>query len=360
MKSAFTLSVLLFHLILATALYGAQAVVIKADEKTVRVDVGADREIEEGMAADVYRQTEAIIHPVTGEDLGSPKVKIARIEIREVGPNFSVGRYVVRYAPVRPGDLVEGLEAAPSPEEQIRMELSQARSEIKALARSLADEINANKKAIADLRGTLRNISSSEKRIKGLVNAVRNMRERLVTYEGRLVTLEEQQQAMIVSDTAEVKTLSEADLHELKVLRRGDEDAIYLTVGDRVYRLSFEENRLIEEPLSRTVSADVSGETAPPAEGGMVSPADELFGEEDLGEGEKPWYLAYWWVALPLGLLGAVVLFLVKLMGRKQEAPAEEEEAEVAEAEFPEVGDVELMPDVATEPEEVEALEEEQ
>ena len=102
------------------------------------------------------------------------------------------------------------------------MELSQTQSEIKALARSLADEINANKKAIADLRGTLRSISSSEKRIKGLVNAVRNMRERLVTYEGRLVTLEEQQQAMIVSDTAEVKTLSEADLYELKVLRRGD------------------------------------------------------------------------------------------------------------------------------------------
>ena len=131
-------------------------------------------------------------------------------------------------------------------------------------------------------------------------------------------------------------------------------------MGDLVYRLSFEENRLIEDPFAQTVSTDATGETAPPAEGGMVSPAGELFGEEDLGEEEKPWYLAYWWVALPLGLLGAVLLFLVKLMGRKQEAPAEEEEAEVAEAEFPEVGDEELMPDVAAEPEEVEALEEEQ
>ena len=41
-------------------------------------------------------------------------------------------------------------------------------------------------------------------------------------------------------------------------------------------------------------------------------------------------------------------------------AAEEQEEAEVAEGDFPEVDDEELMPDVAAEPEEVEALEEEQ
>ncbi|MDP6947142.1 MAG: S1 RNA-binding domain-containing protein, partial [Myxococcota bacterium] len=57
------------------------------EEETVHIGVGVDREVKTGTVAEIYRQTEPIIHPVTGENLGSPKVKVAEIDLdrRRIG-----------------------------------------------------------------------------------------------------------------------------------------------------------------------------------------------------------------------------------------------------------------------------------
>ena len=305
-------------------LLAAQAKVIKVEEETVHIGVGMDREVKVGTVAEIYRQTEPIIHPVTGENLGSPKVKVAEIEIAKVGPTFSSGSYVVQYAPVKVGDLVEGLEVAPTPEEQVRSEVADARAEIKALAMSLAQEIKANKKGIDDLRGTLRRLSSSERRLTNLINAVANVRERMVVIEGQVRNLEAKQQAIIEQDSAEVQALSAENWHELNVLRRGDEEAIYLKVGDRFYRLSFDEDRLIEETPMPMAAAGAAAMPAGDAEDDMSSEKG-LFDEESTEEEEAtPWYLEYWWIAPIAGLLGAVLLFVLKAMRRAvEDEPAE-------------------------------------
>ena len=305
----------------------AQAKVIKVEEGTVHIGVGVDRDVKAGTVAEIYRQTEPIIHPVTGENLGSPKVKVAEIEITKVGPTFSAGNYVVQYAPVKVGDLVEGLDVAPTAEEQVRSEVADARAEIKALAMSLAQEIKANKKGIDDLRGTLRRLSSSERRLTNLINAVANVRERMVVIEGHVRDLEMKQQAIIQQDSAEVQALSAENWHELNVLRRGDEEAIYLKVGDRFYRLSFEEDRLIEETPMPMAAAGAAAMPAEAAEDDMASEKG-LFDEEATEEEATPWYFAYWWVAPIVGLLGAVLLFVLKAMRRPVEDDAAEDGAD--------------------------------
>ncbi|MDA0746649.1 MAG: hypothetical protein O2954_09015 [bacterium] len=324
----------------------AQAKVIKVDNQVVHVGVGGDREVKVGMQADVYRQAEPIIHPVTGANLGSPKVRIARIEIRKVGPTFSSARYIEKYVPVEVGDLVEGLEVAPTLEEEIRSDVVQARAEIKMLAQSLADEIKGNKKAISDLRGTLQRIAGSEKRLDTLIRAVRNMREQMVVMDGRIGHLEQEQMALIQKDTAEVKMMGMEDMHELKVLRRGDADDVYLTVGDRMYRLSFETNTLVEEPM---VQPAAMGSMPPGA------PVEPLFPEEEMIEEEGSGWMSYWWIAPVLGLVGAVVLFLLKAMKRKEEAPEEEDDGGFVEAEDDDLGEDLDLP----EPEEVGAADNE-
>ncbi|MDP6777114.1 MAG: hypothetical protein QGI83_10155 [Candidatus Latescibacteria bacterium] len=336
----------------------AQAKVIKVEEETVHIGVGVDREVKTGTVAEIYRQTEPIIHPVTGENLGSPKVKVAEIEITKVGPTFSSGTYVVKYAPVKVGDLVEGLEVAPTAEEQMRSEVADARAEIKALAMSLAQEIKANKKGIDDLRGTLRRLSSSERRLTNLINAVANVRERMVVIEGHVRDLEAKQQAIIEQDSAEVQALSAENWHELNVLRRGDEEAIYLKVGDRFYRLSFEEDRLIEETPMAMAAAGTGAMPAAEAEADM-SEEMGLFDEETEEEEATPWYLAYWWVAPIVGLLGAVLLFIVKAMRRPVEDEPEEGAAEEQNG-FIEVADDEEMIEDIPEPDDLEVPEPEQ
>lgn len=332
-----------------------QAKVLMADDRMVKIGAGVDRGVRLGMLAEIYRQSAPLIHPVTGENLGNPKVKIARIEVTKVGAVSAEAKFVEHYAPVQPGDIVESIEVAPTAEDQIRASVAQTRNEMREIARQLAAEIKDNDKAIGDLRETLRKIGSSERRLQSIANDVRNMRERMVTFESRIVELEDNQQAMIMADTAEVKTLTPDDMTELRVLRRDQEEAVYLQIGDRMYRLSFEDNALIEENPAMMTGEGMEG--------------DPLVGDDLLAmeEEETPaWYETYWWIAPLVGLLGAIVVILLRFLKKPADAEGDDEEDEeeddgAAEAlGFPEADEDDdefPEPEEIPEPEEVEAVE---
>jgi hypothetical protein len=336
---------------LPTSADAGQAKILMADDRMVKIGAGVDRGVRIGMLAEIYRQSAPLIHPVTGENLGNPKVKIARVEVIKVGAVTAEGKFVEYYAPVQPGDIVESIEVAPTAEDQIQASVVQTQNEMRELARGLAAEIKDNDKAINDLRETLRRIGSSERRLQSIANDVRNMRERMVTFESRIVELEDTQQAMIMADTAEVKSLTPDDMTELRILRRDQEEAVYLQIGDRMYRLSFEENALIEENPA-VMMADGEG--------------DEMVGDDllDPEEEEEPGFFeAYWWVGVLVGVLGAIVVVLLRFLKRPKFEATDDEEGEEEDASggdlgFPEADDdmdneVEDFP----EPEEVEAVE---
>jgi len=117
MKTVLTILITAVSLFGTTRAY-AQSEIIKLEGQTVFIGIGADHELKKGMQADVYRQVEPIIHPVTKIDLGSPRVRIGRIERKKIGPNFASARIMEKYAPLKVGDLVEGLDVAPTAEEQ--------------------------------------------------------------------------------------------------------------------------------------------------------------------------------------------------------------------------------------------------
>jgi hypothetical protein len=308
------------------------------------------------MEADVYRETEPIIHPHTGENLGRHKVLIARIRIRRVETTTSVGSYIVRYAPVRIGDRAEGLEVAPTETEEIRADVMEARDEIKAIARSLAEEIRSNQTEIAKIQGTLRRVATTEQRMRTLINAVTNMRERMVAIEGRLESLEDEQIRMSAADTAEVQSMGASDFRELGILQRSEDDAIYIQVGDRIYRLDVETDQLVEE-----LPAEVDGELPPGdyAEMGDES-GEDLFEPEDDVEGDS--FLDYWPFALLAGVVIGIAVFLLKLMRRpgepsEDEPPADDEAFPEAELDVEDDDEMELADDLEL-PEEIPELEE--
>lgn len=333
-----------------------QAKILSSDGRTVKIGAGVDRGVRVGMLAEIYRQSAPLIHPVTGENLGNPKVKIARVEVVKVGAVTAEAVFVEHYAPVQPGDIVESIEVAPTAEDQIRAQVTQTRNEIKEIARNLAAEIKGNDKAIGDLRETLRRIGSSERRLQSIANDVRNLRERMVTFESRIVELEDGQQALIMADTSEVKSLTPDDMTELRVLRRDEEEAVYLQIGARMYRLSFEDNALIEEN-----PAMMTGE-----EGVDPMMGDDLMELEE--EVEPAWYEVYWWIAPLVGVLAAIAFIVMRFLKRPSEDDDEEEEEggdEGLEGGFPEADGMEEMedledfpePEEIPEPEEVEAVE---
>lgn len=325
MKNYIIFSVLVGLLTGSTVLYGAKARVIKVQEKMIHLDLGSERGVQVGMLADIYRQTKTIFHPVTGENLGSPRVKIGRIEIRKVEPMSAVGYLVNQYANVFPGDLAEGIKIAPTIEEKTRTDLDEAQLEINTLARNLANEIKVNQKTIGDLRRTLRRIGSSERRLTSLINTVKNMRERMVSIESKVTTLEEQQMEMISQDTAEVGMIGSEDISDLGVLKRESGDEVYIRVGNRMFRLAFEENRLIEEPEPVQIEDNLEAKFVPQSAATDETPSvEDLF--SDVPQEAIPWYRVYWWIAIPLGLLLAIGFLILKLMKRGDQDGLEEKE----------------------------------
>jgi hypothetical protein len=331
-----------------------QAKIISSDGRTVKIGAGVDRGVRVGMLAEIYRQSAPLIHPVTGENLGNPKVKIARVEVVKVGAVTAEAVFVEHYAPVQPGDIVESIEVAPTAEDQIRATVSQTRNEIKEIARNLAAEIKGNDKAIGDLRETLRRIGSSERRLKSIANDVRNLRERMVTFESRIIELEDGQQALIMADTSEVKSLTPDDMTELRVLRRNEEEAVYLQIGARMYRLSFEDNALIEENPAMLTEADDA----------ELPMGDDLM---ELEEEEPAWYEVYWWIAPLVGVIAALAFVAMRFLKRPSDEEDDEGEGAAAgmNGGFPEADGTEDLddmedfpePEEIPEPEEVEAVE---
>lgn len=339
----------------ASPVLAGQATVLSADDNTIKIGAGVDRGVRVGMLAEIYRQAAPLIHPKTGENLGSPKVKIARIEITSVGAVSSEGRFVENYAPVEAGDVVESIEVAPTEEDQIRASIAVTQARFKEIADGLAGEIRENKKAITDLRATLRRIGSSEQRLRAIANDVANMRERMVTIETRIGDLETQQMTMVLQDSAEAASMSD-DLSELLVLRRNETEEIHLLIGDRTFRLSFEDNALTEV---------VPGQDDEMMGGGV----DDLLEPMEEEEEESPWYMVYWWIAPLIGVLGAGAVIAMRFL--KRPAPGAEEGGEegadglVADDDggFPEADDTDEIEDFneeIPEPEELEPAETEE
>ncbi|SVD40595.1 uncharacterized protein METZ01_LOCUS393449, partial [marine metagenome] len=74
-----------------------QAKILSSDDRIVKIGAGVDRGVRVGMLAEIYRQSAPLIHPITGENLGNPKVKIARIEVTKVGVVTAEAAFVEHY-----------------------------------------------------------------------------------------------------------------------------------------------------------------------------------------------------------------------------------------------------------------------
>ena len=133
----------------AAASHAGEGFVIKVRGMGLTIDKGADDGMVVGMSVTVMRSPdEPVIHPITGEYLGSPEIEIADGEITKVSARASSIR-LPRPAllPVRPGDIVryttvdeqttETAEGATQERRVIRGGASRPAGNIKGVERSI-------------------------------------------------------------------------------------------------------------------------------------------------------------------------------------------------------------------------------
>lgn len=144
-----------------------EGTITKVRGRTLTLDKGADDGLEAGLEVVVMRPPgEAIIHPLTGENLGAPEIEIASGRINKVSARAASvqleGNPIIA---VRAGDMarfltleekmVQDQEMATETAEQAARERGEIRSESSRLARNISSiqgSIRGLEKAIRDLR----------------------------------------------------------------------------------------------------------------------------------------------------------------------------------------------------------------
>ncbi|MBI2503186.1 MAG: hypothetical protein HYW07_08115 [Candidatus Latescibacteria bacterium] len=160
---------------LAQAAGAAEAVVTKVRGLSLNVDKGANQGLVVGMEVVVVRPPgEAVIHPITGENLGSPEIRLAAGEVAKV----SAGSGVVRLKglplmAVRAGDVIRFV-APESPKEVMEQ---QARVEVEK-----KEEAQERQQLKSDVSGLTRDV----KNIQGTIHTLENMVQRLEKVDERM------------------------------------------------------------------------------------------------------------------------------------------------------------------------------
>ncbi len=158
-------------LLLATDSQAGEGLITKVRGFNLTVDKGAEDGLTVGMKVDIIRPpTEAVIHPVTGENLGAPEINLGVGEITKTSGRASNVNLAQRpLMAVRPGDLVRFT----TPEEEMIMEQENAmvsqekaqgeRRALRGNISGLTKKIKATQRRISGLEAILKRLDRTQK-----------------------------------------------------------------------------------------------------------------------------------------------------------------------------------------------------
>ena len=145
--------------------------VVAVDLPEVEVAAGSRDGLEVGTRAKILRPGQTIVHPLTGEDLGTPQEPVGFMKIIRVRPDRATGSLLKAYTEPRQGDIVEyetaaveGGEGIPEPPAEAVPEPPAAKeilptagppkkTALEERIEELARRVDRNQRAIEEVRG---------------------------------------------------------------------------------------------------------------------------------------------------------------------------------------------------------------
>jgi hypothetical protein len=324
---------------LAQAAGAAEAVVTKVRGLSLNVDKGADHGLVVGMEVVVVRPPgEAVIHPITGENLGAPEIRLAAGEVAKVSAGAGVVRLkALPLMPVRAGDVIRFVAAESA--SQVMAQQSRAEMERK-------EEAQERQQLKSDVSSLTRDVKS----IQATIHALENMMQRLEKADERLraqmqgintdVNALKREMAKIRESVAALIT------PEVKKGRGEKPDTLTSEQLDHLRQIIQEEIAKLRAeipPETTVVQAAPAVEEPPPEpevhEEEPVEPVEEEHHAEEPPAAEEPPFYTTTWFMGGVGAVGALGLgyYLVNFFrsrkGDEEEEEEEEEEEGPAEVE---------------------------
>lgn len=312
--------VLLSLLLWVGAGYAGEALITKVRGASMTIDSGAEAGLVQGMTVTIIRPPgEAVIHPVTGENLGAPEVEIGTGEITKTSNRAaSVRLGSGLLLPVKPGDIVR---YTTSDEEMI---MDQERS-VKRQEKNSEDH-QGFRKDISQLTRSIRNVQS---RIGGLEKAIE-----------RVERVEEGFKVQLRGINTDINTMKD-DIKDLKesVALMGTVPIEGLDETEQPLgglSLENEEDVAALKQVVRDVldEEQIAAELPPLDEGDLDLPSEEellLHEDEELEvEDEEGSFFTsgiFFAILGVIGILALVAFFVLRMMaGRGEDEETEEDE----------------------------------
>ena len=190
--STLLLALLSIALLQVTDSHAGEAYIRKARGNILTIDQGAEAGLVVGMEVIVIRPpSEAVIHPVTGENLGSPEIEIVAGEVTKTAARSASIK--IRKRPllsIQPGDMVRFMtseeemvmdqERSMAREERAQQERRQIKSNVKELTKNIRNtqgSINTLKSAISKLD---RIDESIKVQLRGINEDIHMMKEEII------------------------------------------------------------------------------------------------------------------------------------------------------------------------------------
>ncbi|MBT7862355.1 MAG: hypothetical protein HN712_18700 [Gemmatimonadetes bacterium] len=321
----------------APALAG-EAFVTKARGSTITIDKGADDGLEVGLEVVVVRPPdEAVIHPLTGENLGSPEMELVIGQVSKVSARAaSVTLMSPPLLALRSGDVARFMTV------EEKMVLDQE------MSTETAEKAASERTRIRSEAGKLaRNISSIQGTIRGLERAIRDLRR----YDDDVVKPQfnsiNRQIAEMREELGELRTtvsllnsvpIGDPGMEGEAAMSQEEVEALRILIQDEIDKLSLQ----------------MAAVAPPPPVGDMEPPPVDPDLEMPPLEEETPFFLQAWFIVVlgALGIAGIAFFAYMKMAGDDDEDDEDDEDEEIIE-EVDEDDDDEIEVDVEEEEDDI-------
>lgn len=304
----------------APALWAGEATITQARGKSIGLDSGADAGLTVGMSVQIMRPpNEAIIHPITGENLGAPTVEIGRAEITKTTGRAATARLLgTPLLAIEPGDKVvftsieEEMVAEQEERSRIKDEAAGDRQKLRGETAKLAREIRGIQGTIRTLENMMKRLDRVDEVIKVQLRSINKDMTELKDEIGQLKETVSLMGSVPVDDISEDDQSSEEEVARMRAIVQEELSSLRMQAP------------AVERAAD--IAPDMADVDVPP----LPDELEDPLLEEEMADDEAPFYQQLWFYGILLffGLMGVAYFLWTRMQGGDDEDEEMEEDEE--------------------------------
>ncbi|MFH1568599.1 MAG: hypothetical protein ABIL09_11435 [Gemmatimonadota bacterium] len=279
--------------------------VVAVEGESVVLGAGRQDGLAESSEVTLLREGESIVHPITGEVLGTPQEPVGTLRLTEVGDRRARGTMTKVYSAPRVNDMAEYERVAP------RLAAPAPPSPAVAEVLRKVEELEGN---IAQYERRTEDVRTYPEFARRVGDELASMKSYLISMDRRLAEIERQQSEDHYRLTSALSGEYPAEDMKEFTIRYTPDTQVRLRAAGKTLLISVVRDslRMVEAGAGETAGAAAE----PDLDEFMEAPLPEPAAGDTAAAG-APWYKSEWHLAGGVGLLFALLIMITLIIRRR-------------------------------------------